>query len=200
MATKLRPPPPTFATQPIDTVDVDSRLLFRLSRHATGEPYFGKRATNRFDDPQRAFGTCYAALDLETAVAETVLHGLAPVAGRFKVEGDDLQSRRLVRFPTGGILRMADFTGIALMRMAGDGTMSTMQPYDLPQQWSAAAHDHPLLVDGLVYMSRHLNDRRAVVIFERAKSKLGKASNKRLGPPSTVEALRRAFNIDYGLG
>ena len=49
-------------------------------------------------------------------------------------------------------------------------------PYPIPQLWSMAVHRHPQKVDGILYMSRHLNDRMAVVVFDRARHKLGSAT------------------------
>lgn len=47
----------------LQTVRIDPSTLFRVSGHATGEPYFGAWNRNRFDDPNpdpgSRFGTCY---------------------------------------------------------------------------------------------------------------------------------------------
>ena len=56
---------------------------------------------------------------------------------------------------------MADLTGIALKRLGGTGAISTILPYELPQAWAKAVYGHPAQVDGIYYMSRHLNDRPA---------------------------------------
>lgn len=175
---RLRRPPTSsrFATVSLPTRTVDASRLVRISRHASGEPYFGAKAANRFDDPAKSFGTCYLAFDLLTAIAETVLHDEVPQNGRFQVAKGDFESRQIVRFPGGEDLQLADFTGIALKTLVGDGSISTVLPYTLPQRWAAAVHGHPAAVDGICYVSRHLNDRKAVVVFERAAGKLGAAS------------------------
>jgi hypothetical protein len=59
-------------------------------------------------------------LDLPTAVAETVLHDQMPVRGRFAVAQTDFEARQIVRLPTGGVLKLADFTGAALKTLVGD--------------------------------------------------------------------------------
>ena len=38
-----------------------------------------------------------------------------------------------------------------------------------------AVHQHPEAVDGFLYMSRHVNTDRAVVLFDRARPKLTRA-------------------------
>lgn len=90
--------------------------LYRISRHATGEPFFGRSGANRFDAPDRSYGTCYCGFDLQTAVAETVLHDLRPALGVFEVAQSDLDARFLVRF-TGGDPELG-----GAVRRAGQGS------------------------------------------------------------------------------
>ena len=113
---------------------------------------------------------------LEVAIAETLLHDELPEAGGFSIAVTEIEQRWLVRFkgtPPGGPLKLADLTGAALKTLVGSGGISTLVPYDVPQRWAAALHAHPDAVDGLVYMSRHVNDERAVVVFDRAAARLG---------------------------
>ena len=115
----LQRPPTDLAKLKVRLAKVDVSKLFRISRHETGEPYFGRSGANRFDAPDRSYGTCYCGFDLQTALAETVLHDVSPQSG----------------------------------------------------VWSAALHAHPDGFDGILYMSRHVNDRKAAVLFEVAKRK-----------------------------
>jgi len=171
-------PPRDLASIPLRTVELLPAKLLRISRFGSGEPYFGRAAANRFDDPgrvkSRRFGTCYLGCSLEVAIAETLLHDELPEAGGFSVAVTEIEHRWLVRFK-GAPLKLADLTGAALKTLIGSGGISTLVPYDVPQRWAAALHAHPEGVDGLVYMSRHVNDERAVVVFDRAAPKLGTA-------------------------
>lgn len=170
----LTPPPRSFdRSSPLVTV-VKAAELIRISRFTTSEPYFGRAAANRFDDHRSAskrFGTCYCGLTLNVAFAETVLHDAAPVAGRFPVPLDALESRHVVQF-SGMDLVLMDLSGVALKRSGIDSSISTIEDYALPQRWAVAVHRHKLNVDGIVYMSRHINTEKAVVLFDRAKAKL----------------------------
>ena len=56
--------------------------------------------------------------------------------------------------------------------MGADGSLSTEMPYDMPQRWSVAIYKHADRVDGFRYVSRHVNDSLAVVLFDRAGPKL----------------------------
>lgn len=94
---------------------------------------------------------------------------------------------------------MADLTGIALKRLGGTGAISTILPYELPQAWAKAVYGHPAQVDGIYYMSRHLNDRPAVVLFSRAAPKIGKASYTRLEAAPGIAAAKPALSLTFPL-
>jgi hypothetical protein len=157
-------------------VKVSPLALYRISRFDTGEPHFGTTGNNRFDDASRPkhkrYGCCYFGLALETALAETLLHDEVAVRGAFRVSQAHLAQHFLVRFDGSMALVLADLTGEALKTLGGDGSISTELPATMPRRWSRAVHRHPDKVDGILYMSRHLNDRKAVVLFDRARRKL----------------------------
>ncbi len=148
-------------------------MLYRVSRHASGEPYFGRSRGNRFDDPtwKRAnrFGTCYLGLDLTVAMAESLLHDVEPTDGRFQVPIAEIESRYVFRF-LGPALRIANLTGTSLFVLGGNGELSGTTDYKLTQKWARAVYAHPDAVDGFLYMSRRVNDSLAVVLFERDKA------------------------------
>lgn len=197
----LGPPARDFGRLTLPTTTVAAARLYRVSRFATGEPFFGKAASNRFDDRgavrSRRYGTCYFGLDLETAIAETVLHDEIAVRGRFSVVYSDFASRQQIRLKAGGTLVLADLTGVALKTIGADGSISTIMPYGLPQLWSMAVHRHPQRVDGIVYVSRHLNDRKAVVVFERAAAKLGTPVYTPLPKAAAVFRAATALHIAF---
>ncbi|HEX8479960.1 MAG TPA: RES family NAD+ phosphorylase [Telluria sp.] len=183
----LLPPGPDFPRLPLEIELIDPALLYRVSRHASGEPYFGRSRGNRFDDPtwKRAdrFGTCYLGLDLTVAMAESLLHDVEPNAGRFDVALSEIEARYVFRFH-GPALRLANLTGTALFLLGGNGELSGTTDYKLTQRWSRAVCAHPDKVDGFLYMSRRVNDSLAVVLFERDKSAplpLSAAAPVRLG-------------------
>lgn len=116
MARIPAPPNPALLAQiPLETVAVDPSALVRISRHATGEPYFGYSGGGRFDG------------------------------------------------------------------------------------WSRALHDHPERVDGLLYMSRHINDAHAVVVFDRAAHKLGNAHSIPLMEAPGLALALQVLRMDVGV-
>jgi hypothetical protein len=98
------------------------------------------------------------------------LHDRTADKGGFSIPAAQLD-RWVLRFK-GEPLTVAVLTGTHLKRLGGEGSLSSIVPYDLPQQWSLALHEHPVGIDGFVYVSRHLNTERAVILFERAGNKL----------------------------
>ena len=168
-------PPTPFAPEGLDIVTLNAKDLVRISRYDRGEPYFGHNLANRFDDPSKPpispFRACYAATSLRAAVAETVLHDEEPVGGRFEIALTEMDSRYVVEFEPSK-LKIANLTGVSLKALGGNGALSSMLPYDIPQAWSRAVYDHPDCVDGFQYMSRHVNTDIAAVLFDRAHKKL----------------------------
>ncbi|MDO8048873.1 RES family NAD+ phosphorylase [Janthinobacterium sp. SUN211] len=187
----------------LQTARCDPATLYRISGHATGEPYFGRANTYRFDDPHpqaaTRFGTCYLGSSLAVALAETLLHDRKPIHNRFVIELAVIRARFVIRL-TGETLILADLTGAALRKLGGHGGLSGTSSYQTTKTWSAAIHAHPDTVDGMLYMSRHKNDETALVLFHRAASKLAMVSATPLsvhpdfGQAATLLGIRSAWS------
>lgn len=178
----------------LPVVTLPAAALVRISRYDSGEPHFGRTGGNRFDDPERQYGTCYFGLSLALAMAETLLHDAVAVRGRFLVHPDSIASRFVIAF-SGRPLTLADLTGASLKRLGGNAALSGNASYRLPQKWSQAIHGHPDAVDGFVYMSRHLNTERAVVLFDRAGAQLRMAGATLLAAHSGLAEAARMLGI-----
>jgi hypothetical protein len=97
---------------------------------------------------KKRFGTCCFGLDLDTAIAETVLHDEKPDRGTFRIAYTVIESRHLSRFKP-DTLKLANLTGVALKIPGGHGSLSTITPCRLPQLRARAVYRHPQLVDGI---------------------------------------------------
>lgn len=174
--------------------------LVRISQYPTGEPYFGCSGGNRFDAPgclggAPEFRSCYLGFSLEVAIAESLLHDEIPVNGEFRFSLAVLEQRFVHSF-AGTSLRVLDLTGVMLKRMAGHADLAGTASYSITQQWSLAIFNNPLAFDGFVYMSRHLNTERAVILFDRAAAHLrSKPSPLALPDTTGFAAAATAFNI-----
>lgn len=194
----LSAPAKNFNSLSLPTRQVRVDKLRRISRHDCGEPYFGRRGVYRFDDPEKRYGTCYCGFDLDTAIAESLLHDELPENGIFEIAQTQLTTQFLVRFsPTApnGVLTVADLTGHSLKRLGADNSISSEHPYDIPQLWSAAVHAHPSHVDGILFVSRQLNTKKAVVLFDRAGPKFGSATYTKLGSARGLATTKRKLGI-----
>ncbi|AOI77856.1 RES family NAD+ phosphorylase [Burkholderia sp. NRF60-BP8] len=193
----LTAPGEHFASAALVIREVAPATLVRISRYATGEPYFGKSGGNRFDDPRkrRRYGTSYFGFDLHCAFAETVLHDEVAdlVLGGFPLVTTELD-RHVLSFD-GAPLSVAVLHGLPLKNLGGDGALSTIVPYDVPQQWSLAVHRHPRRVDGFLYMSRHLNTSEALVLFDRAEHKLSLGNAVPFRHHPDAARVLRDFNV-----
>lgn len=194
----LQAPAADFPQHHLKVRDVSVTSLKRIGRRNTGEPYFGKHGAYRFDDPQKHFGTCYCGQHLITALAETVLHDEVPDEGVFKIRQENIDAHYLVTFAAGaqrGLLRLADLTGSHLKRLGGDNSLSAEYPYDVTQQWGRAVHSHPVHVDGFIFVSRQLNDKRAIVVFDRASAKFGVPTYTPLAKASGLARAKQRLGI-----
>jgi hypothetical protein len=169
-------PPAILRTGDLPSKKCDPAKLIRISTYKTGEPFFGSGGTNRFDAPgclhkSAEFSACYLAYDLCVAIAESILHEAMPIDGEFPVASATLQSNYVLHF-TGEPLILADLTGAVLKRLGGHADLSATAEYAITQQWSLAIYQNPSNFDGFMYMSRHLNTDKAVILFDRCSHKI----------------------------
>jgi hypothetical protein len=177
----MRAPEPGTFEHLLQPVDVPVERLVRLSRRPTTELWWGRAGSGRFDDPLQQFGVCYAADQVATAFAETVIHeSSAWRHGAWVVAEADLTSRWMVSLqrPAQPQLLLADLTGTALKALGLNNDLCSGADYTLSQQWARAIHDASPRWDGIRYVSRQNNTAYCYAVFERAG--MGKAGTARL--------------------
>lgn len=102
---------------------------------------------------------------------------------------EELSERWVHEFCTDG-LELVNFVGPSLLRLGGNGSISSGLDYQISQAWSAKLHAHPAQVDGIRYVSRQLNDQCSVVVFDRAREKLvARSCFRLLDHPEAPDAL-----------
>ena len=62
-------------------------------------------------------------------------------------------------------------TGLRLLLLGANGELSGAPEYARPQAGAAALASHPAKIDGMIDMSRRVNDRPAVVLLSRPTGK-----------------------------
>lgn len=203
MATKALPPPPTIlSTERFDVTELAPAALYRVSSYANGEPFFGRSGGNRFDAPgvlasHAEYGACYLGQSLMVALAESVLHDAEPVDGRYIVAPETLARRHVWRF-AGPPLKLLDLSGALLKRLGGSAELAGGGNYALTQQWAHAVFRNPDCFDGFAYMSRHMNDEKAVILFDRAGDKLASGTSTLLLKTPGFAAAARKLGIHGG--
>ncbi len=154
----------------LDFVMTDIASLLRLTRFPATEPWWGATVRYRFDDPLGRFGVSYAAPSLDVAFAETVIHEVASFEdGGWLVPLEDIADRWVVRYQRSDpMLKLLDLTGAALKRLGLNNDICSASDYAHTQCLSRAVHEQVEQADGICYVSRQLNTRRAVALFERS--------------------------------
>jgi hypothetical protein len=147
--------------------------LFRIHRLSDAPLWFGRQATNRFDDPRGEFGVCYLAQSREAAFAETLLRQprVRLISRAF------VDERGMSGFAPARLLRVVSLrgSGLALIGITADIASG---PHDIARTWSRALWEHPSQPDGIEYRCCHDDDQLAVALFDRAADALH--------PPQTV--------------
>ena len=80
-----------------------------------------------------------------------------------------LASRQVVTLAAVRSLHLAQLYGAGLSAAKTDNRIATVDDYGTTQRWAKAFYAHPEKIDGVVYMSRYLGNRRSVVLFDRAR-------------------------------
>ena len=200
-ANKIALPSKEASTGTLAAVKIKPSKLIRVSGRNTGEPYFGASGRNRFDapgclanPPAPEFGASYFGFSLDVAIAETLLHDEVADNGQFKIAPDTFAAKHVITFK-GKELKLADLTGAPLKLLGGHADLSGTDNYDVTQQWALAVHQNPGNFDGFIYMSRHLNTEKAVILFDRASAKIQmKEATALLSVPEFAKT-KNLFNI-----
>lgn len=127
----------------------------------------------RLNAPDGSYGVLYTAHSRRGAFAETFLRE----PGRTLLARDLIDSRAYAIIRIRRALRTARLygNGLAVLGATAEITHGG-PPYDLPQSWSKALHDHPMALDGIAYRSRHDDNEVCVAVFDRARDDLAVTS------------------------
>ncbi len=180
----LPAPPPDLGQRRLPLKLVNG-AVFRIHRAGCDCLYFGKNASERFDDPLGQYGVLYAALGPEAALAEVFLRRLSLML----VAEVDLQERALGQILCKR-LHCVDLSAAGLRRISCDNRIATQKPYDTPQQWSRALFEHPQQPDGIIYRSRHNPRYQCLALFDRCRTRVRLA-----GSAALMTGGRRAWTV-----
>lgn len=165
-----RKPPRSF--EPLLEPWHAGRPLFRVHPvvHPANEPFATDRPA-RFRPLRTADGEIvpmlYGAASERAAIAESVLHDIAPRGPRVVAFESLVPTGLSCLMPQRDLqLAMLHSTGLDPLRLRNASLIETLpsrDPETLP--WGQALYDHRLHVDGIVWMSRRYNSVRACALF-----------------------------------
>ena len=121
-----------------------------------------REPSQRYDDPDRQFGTMYCAVEVQAAILETLLRN-PRLRGVSRAE---VAVRRVSRVMPRRDLRLVDFVGAGLQILGTDSGVNT-GPYAVSRAWARALFAHPDCPDGIIYPSRFDPSLYCVAVFAR---------------------------------
>jgi len=167
---RIQAPPRNFDLLSLVIEDVEPSTLLRMaSQDPASHCRFRREARYRFDSPDRSFGVMYAAFDLATAFAETVLRDKSMHLDDVILDYQDLESRvviELKRGPDNRPLRLIKLYDEGLAAAHTDNQLSARDHYPTTQRWAEMFHAHSIAADGMVYLSRYMGARKSVALFD----------------------------------
>jgi RES domain len=187
-------PPPDFRSRELPTLSSQG-TWYRLNDIEFGSSlYFDRSGSGRFDSPAQGYGILYVGADVYASWIECYgrSHGAKGVSEVV------LRQRNLFAIESNRELVFADLTGNGLVKIGADARLSSGS-YVAAREWAQAIYDHPQVVDGIRYRSRHDDERYCYGIFDRVADEL---REKDLGnliaahPKLLAEILE---HYDYGL-
>lgn len=163
-------------------------------RHRT---VLGKEEGVPFRRSCAEFGTSYAALTMEVAFAETILHQNGQFSGdTWLVDEATVLARYIIGFqrPKKPLLELVNLTGAYLKSLGLNNDLCSSDDYTGSMAVSAEVHDQLPHVDGIIYVSRQMNTGRAIVLFERSGLQRSSAVTP-LKNHATIGALLTKLNV-----
>jgi hypothetical protein len=187
-------PPEDFRSRELPTVSSKGTWYRLNDRDFTSSLYFDRSGSGRFDSPAQGYGILYVGADVYASWIECYgrTHGAKGVSEIV------LRQRNLFAIDSQRELVFADVTGNGLVKMGADARLSSGS-YVAARQWAQAIYDHPQVVDGIRYRSRHDDERYCYGIFDRCADEL---QEKNLGNllESNPKLLAEILSCyDYGL-
>jgi hypothetical protein len=139
--------------------------------------FFDKTGCGRWDGSNQGYGILYVGADSYAAYIEC--YGRQPEQRSFSsnsllITETELSQRFLARFMSDKQLRFVQVCGNGLQKLGVDSQITSCPPdqYRFPREWGRVFHEHPDLVDGICYMSRHDNTKLCYGIFDRVASQI----------------------------
>lgn len=145
-------------------------FLIRIHHRDNGPIWFGPKPgldpVYRFDAPGGEYRTLYAAMTLEGAFVETILHGKA---GQTILDRAVVNARSWSELQLSRSLKLAKLHEDGLFWHGTDSRISSALVYAEPRRIALALHNECPDLDGITYRSRHNNGEVCLALFDRVQ-------------------------------
>lgn len=174
LVTMSEKPTPAFTRVDLDIATIPAGQVFqRIFPSRYPDPLGFGKTPSRFSDPRRRipanrFGVLYLGSSLKVCFLEAMLRDRRNgQVGDYPIEEAELSARVVAQIAPSRSLNLVDLRHDGPVRMGIPTDVVRASAHTLSRVWSAALHDHPAKVDGIIYPSR-LNDEVNLAVFERA--------------------------------
>ncbi|MEZ5985996.1 MAG: RES family NAD+ phosphorylase [Hyphomonas sp.] len=133
---------------------------------------FGK---SRFSSPNDRFKLLYAAPDLETAIAETIVRDRFEGRTKRILDMCEIEEFAVAEISSSKPLTLIDLRGPGLLKLGVSTDAARAKAHDEGQSLSEALHQQ-FLLDGVLYSSR-LTGADCIAVYDRAVTPKLKAGN-----------------------
>lgn len=141
--------------------DLTNAIFFAIDGKPVKTVYSG-----RYGDVERIEGVCYLGLNMDVAIAETLLQKNMIYKGVARSKLDQL---RLMHSTFTKDVTFVNFSGTSLHKNHVDASVPT-GPHSISREYSSAILRNVNHYDGIYWRSRINNDEHNIALFERAKS------------------------------
>jgi hypothetical protein len=169
------PPADLAKRRPLEVNFQPAEILHRFFSADYDPIYFDRGRNGRLNAPDDSYGVLYAAKGAHGAFAETFLRN----PGLTQLPTDLLARKAYVTLEVLRPLKLVKMAGPGLARIGATAqVVHGGKPYDSPQAWSGALHQHPGRYDGIAYNGRHDDEALCCAIFERAAGAVREATRE----------------------
>jgi RES domain len=137
--------------------------------------FFDHSRGGRLNSPDGSYGVLYAAEQTNGAFAETFLRS----PGSRLLPEDLIQKKALVVLQPTRAVQLVELHGPGLSVLGATAEVTASPPpYELPQAWSAALHNHSGMFDGIAYRARHDNGEICYAFFDRTRTAIAEVERR----------------------
>ncbi|MXN64792.1 RES domain-containing protein [Stappia sp. GBMRC 2046] len=123
--------------------------------------------SSRFSPPDNHFHVLYAACDLVSAIAETVIRDRFEAVEERVLSASELNDWSVAEISTTDSLNLLDLRTVGALRLGLDTDAVGSKSHKESRQFSSELHDKFPNIDGILYRSR-LTGRDCIAVYEHA--------------------------------